>query len=102
MNHADADEQVLLHGAVGAAGDGAGRGDLAEVVGHQGDVGGFECRLRAAATHRDADIRLCQRRRVVDSVADHGNPVALALQIGNGSDLVFGHQVGAHLVDTKG
>ena len=61
VHHADADEQVFLNRALGAAGNGTGRSDLAEVVGHQRNVSGFACRLRAAATHRVAGIGLCQR-----------------------------------------
>jgi hypothetical protein len=46
---------------------------------HQGDRRGFNGDI-AAAAHGDPDIRLGQRRGIVDAVADHRHLTPLALQ----------------------
>ena len=51
-----------------------------EVVVGEHHVGGLLGRRGAAAPHRDADVGLAQRRRVVDAVAGDGDDLAARLQ----------------------
>ena len=53
--------------------------DAAQVALDQRDAGALHRDVGAGA-HRDADIGLRQRRRVVDAVAGHRDDAALALQ----------------------
>ena len=64
---------------------------------HQGEVTGFDGDVGAVA-HRDAEIGLRQRGRVVDAVADHGDDATLGLQAGDRFDLAGGRHVGDHIV----
>ena len=52
--------------------------DAGEVAAHQRDRRGFGGDVGARG-HRDADVGLRQRRRVVEAVADHGHDAAVAL-----------------------
>ena len=56
------------------------RDDRREVVVQQHEVGGFARDVRADTSHRDADVRLLERRAVVDAVAGHRDNVAPRLQ----------------------
>ncbi len=49
---------------------------------HQRNRRGFNRHI-AAAAHRDTDVRLRQRGRIVDTIADHRNLTTLALQTFN-------------------
>ena len=53
------------------------RGDEAQVVAGEGDVGGFDRGGGSGRAHRDPDVGGRERRGVVDAVADHrGRPGA--------------------------
>ena len=54
-----------------------------------------------ARAHRDADVGLRERRRVVDAVAGHRDDAALALQALDGRGLLVGQHVGDDLVDAE-
>ncbi len=69
--------------------DGARSGDLGEVVSYQ-SVGRLECGLRFSAIHRDADIGVGQRRRVVDGIADHRHEVSWACSLAIAATLSSG------------
>ncbi len=51
------------------------------------------------AAHRDADVGLHQRRRVVDPVADRDNLRAAGLQLADDVGLAVGQHPGVHVVD---
>ena len=61
-------------------------------------VAGLARRLRAAL-HRDADVGLRQRRRVVGAVAAHGDQPALRLLVADVAQLVLGRCLGDEIVD---
>ena len=52
-----------------------------------------------AGLHRDADIGLGQRRRVVGAVAAHGDQAALGLLLADQLELVLGRGLGEEIVD---
>ena len=52
-----------------------------------------------AAPHRDAQIGLGERRRIVDTVADHRHRSSVVLQTTHDVDLVGRHHLGAHRLD---
>ena len=58
-----------------------------------GDVG--------AGADREADVRLGQRRRVVDAVADHPDELALVLEAADLERLVLGQHLGEDAVDVR-
>jgi len=60
----------------------------------QGDIGSGD-------THRDPDIRLRERWRIVDPIADHRHTMPLSLQASDCCDLVFREQVRCHLRNTR-
>jgi hypothetical protein len=64
--------------------------DGAEVVVQQDDARRLLRHLRPRQPHREPDVRLLQRRRVVGAVASHGHHVAELLQPGGQDVLVLG------------
>ena len=56
-------------------------------------------RLRAGV-HRDADVGLRQRRRVVGAIAAHGDELALGLLVANEAQLFLGRGLCQEIVDT--
>ena len=63
--------------------------DRAPVVPHQGHVRRLDRGIRAGGAHRDADVRLRERRRIVDAVADHRDDVPGPLQALDDADLLL-------------
>ena len=61
-------------------------------------VAGFLRGLRAGV-HRDADVRLSERRRVVGAVAGHRHELALGLLAPDQVHLGFGRRLGEEVVD---
>ncbi len=55
------------------------------------------CASGVALPRRDRHLRLRERRRVVDAVADHRDDRALRLQRGDGRALVFGKRIAARV-----
>src|SRR3546814_467143 len=74
------EEQVLADVAHGGVGQAAGAHDAVEIAFDQRDPGAFDGDVRAGS-HCDADIGLCQRRRVVDAVARHRDLTAARLKL---------------------
>ena len=68
---AEGERHILHHLAVAACADHPGQRHQGRFRLHDHDISGLD-RDVGAATHGDANIRLHQRRGVVDSVADHG------------------------------
>ena len=66
-----------------------GRDDRGEVVVEQHHRGGFLRYIGAGDTHRHADIRAFQRRRVVHAVAGHCNDMAAILERLDDVEFVF-------------
>ena len=56
------------------------RRDLAQIVVHQGDIGRLDRGVGARSGHGKTDLGPGQRRRVVDAVADHADPMALCVK----------------------
>ena len=75
----EGEEQVLADVAHRRAAEPAGADDAVQIALDQRDRGAFHRDVGAGA-HRDADLRLRQRRRVVDAVAGHRDDAALVLQ----------------------
>ncbi len=65
---------------------------------HQGDRRGFNSDI-AAAAHGDPDIRLGQRRGVVNPIANHRHFVPLALQTLNGIGFTVRQHAGDHFIN---
>ena len=76
------------------------RDDAAEVALHQRDVRALHRDVGAGA-HRDADVGLRQRRRVVDPVARHRHDAAFGLEPLDDVDLLLGQDLGLDLVDAE-
>ena len=75
-----------------------GFGDAAEITLDKGDARTFHGDVGAGA-HGDSDVRPCQRRRVVDAVARHRNPLAGGLELADHPVLVLGRDIGVDFVD---
>ncbi len=58
-------------------------------------------RGRGARVHRDADIRLRERRRVVGAVAGHRDEAAALLLLADERELVLGRRLRQEVVDTR-
>ena len=67
---------------------------MAEVVGHQDEVGGFQGDVGAGAAQRDAQVGGGEGGGVVDAVADHGDDAVAAAQFLEQAQLVLGQQFG--------
>ena len=63
-------------------------------------VAGFARRLRAGL-HRDADVGLRERRRVIGAVAAHGDQPAAGLLLADVGELVFRRGLGEEVVDAR-
>ena len=72
------------------------RDDGREIVVQQYHRRGFPRDVRAPAAHGDPDIRTLECRRIVDSVAGHGNELAARLQCLDQRDLLFGRHPGVN------
>jgi len=70
-------------------------------VAHQHDVGGLRRDVRSRRAHGNADVRLRQRRRVVDAVAQHGDFQARCLHLSNALHLLVGQQFGGNVRDAR-
>ena len=72
------------------------------VVVHQHNVSRLDRGVGAERSHRDADVRPCQHRRVVDAVADVNQRFARLLRLGHmpfkAFDLVAGQKLGVYVV----
>ncbi len=68
--------------------------DGGEVVVGEHHGRGFLGDLGAGEAHRHPNVRLLQRRRVVDAVAGHGDHVALVLERAHDPDLMFRRDAG--------
>ena len=66
------------------------RDDRGEIVVEQDDVGRLLGGFGAFQSHRHADIRRLQRRRVVDSIAGHGDDRAIGLERPDDPQLMLG------------
>lgn len=67
---------------------------------HQSDRCGFNGDI-AAAAHGDTDIRLRQRRGVVNTVADHRHFMSFALQTFNGIGFAVRQHAGDHFINAR-
>ena len=74
----------------GVGGDADDFGDLAGVVIHEGDVGGFDRGGGAGGAHRDADVGAGEGGGVVDAVADHCDGSVVGDEVGDRGEFVVG------------
>src|SRR5690606_3670139 len=93
------DHDVLAHVVDRAPRQRDRPGQLEQGVLHQRDVGRLNGYAGAGRTHRHADVRSGQCRRVVHAVTHHRHCVTLPLQVGHGVQLVLRQETGADLVD---
>ena len=84
---------------MGGAGQADEAGEFAQVVVHQGYVGGFDGGAAAGRTHGKADVGAGQGGRIVDAIADHAHGSVGADLAFNELQLVFGQQVAVGLQD---
>ena len=75
-------------------------GAAAEVAGDEREVARFD-RDVGTGPDRDAEVRLRERGRVVDAVADDRDLVARGLQLAHHVDLLSGEHLGDHPVDPR-
>ena len=94
-------DQVLQHLAVARAGQRDRVGDAARVARRQHDARGLDRDVGPGADG-DAQVGTCERRRVVDAVADHRDALrALLLQPRHHIRLLPRKHLGEHLVDSE-
>src|SRR6266508_2596327 len=93
-------DDVLVDVGAGASGQVDGCGQPGEVVGHQRDVGGFQCDVCAGRSHGDGDVGGGHGGCVVDAVADHRHPCGFAQCLDVGG-LVVGQQPGVDVGDAE-
>ena len=74
--------------------------DAAQVALDERDAGALHRDVGAGA-HRDADVRLRQRRRVVDAVARHRDEPPFALQALHDLAFCLGQNFGIDFVDVR-
>ena len=63
----------------------------------QGDARAFDCHVGSRA-HRQPHVRSGKRRGVIDAVAGHRDLGTTRFQLADDARLVFGPQIGAHVV----
>ena len=91
-------EQILLDVADHRAGEFNGGDSVEQVALHQDDVGGFDGDIGAGADG-NAHVRSCQGRGIVDAVADHGDLLALCLELAHFLLLILGENLRYHPVN---
>ena len=94
------EEQVLPDVPHRRAAEPPGPRDAAQVALHERDARALHRDVGAGA-HRDPDVGLRQRRRVVDPVARHRDDAALGLEPLDDSRLLLGQHLGLDLVDAE-
>ncbi|MNF88119.1 hypothetical protein D3C84_706050 [compost metagenome] len=75
------------------------RWNLAQIVIHQGDIGGFNRGIGARCRHRKTDLGSRQCRGVVDTVPDHSDVVTLCIKGFDGLQLVARQQITPGFID---
>ncbi len=75
-------------------------GNLARVIVHERDIGRFDGRIRSRCSHRDPNTGLCESRRVVDAISNHGNR-SVRGEFRNDPKFVVGKQFAACVVDAN-
>src|ERR1035438_8137863 len=100
-DRAHRDNQVLTNHAAGALAEAEGSQEVLQPVVHQNHVRLFEGGIRAAGTHRDADIGGGQARGIVDAVAYQCHAPALLSERANGLQLLLWLQLGAHILNPQ-
>ena len=88
----------MMRGAGAAQAD--GKGQLAEIVAHEHDIGGFQGDCGAARAHRHADRGGGQCGRIVHAVADHRDDAATVLEFTDQGQLVSRQQLRADIGDS--
>ena len=68
--------------------------DRPEIVLEQDHGGGLARHISAALTHGHADMGGLERRRVVDTVASHGDDFAIGFERLDDAELLLGHDTG--------
>uniref|UniRef100_A0A914Y176 Uncharacterized protein n=1 Tax=Panagrolaimus superbus TaxID=310955 RepID=A0A914Y176_9BILA len=91
-------EQVLLHVVQRCAGNSERIRNAHQAMAHQGNRRGFNGNI-TAATHRNADIRLSQRWRVVNAVAHHCHLTSFTLQMFDRFGFTVRQHPGDHLIN---
>ena len=67
---------------------------------HHGNISSFNRAVGPANTHGNADVGLCERRSVVDAVADHRRKT-LSLKLTNACKFGFRKQVSIHVLKSE-
>ena len=96
-NHAEGNGQVLPDDGAAGAAQPHREGQFAQIVGHQGHIGGFQRHGCARLAHGNADGRGGQGRGVVHPVADHRHRPVLDLQFADGFQFLVGQQASTHI-----
>ncbi len=96
----EGEEQVLPDVAHRRPAQAAGADQPAQIAVDQRDAGALHRHVGAGA-HRDADVGLRQRRRVVDAVAGHRDATPLALQALHDRRLLLRQHLGFDGVDAE-
>jgi len=92
--------EILLNNATAAARDTQRLHELEQIVSEQHDVSRLSRDLRPRP-HRDSDLRLRERRCVVDAVADHRDPSPHALERLYLVEFLVRKHLGEELVDVE-
>jgi hypothetical protein len=93
-------DQVLDHLAVGSPGETDDRGDIMRVAFDENDVSRFNGDIRAGADG-NADISLRERRRIVHTIACHGDNETSGLHLLDLGDFLVWKHLGDHFVEAN-
>src|SRR6202023_1882421 len=94
------EEEILADVAHGRAAESSGARDAAKVSAEKRDAGAFHGDVGARG-HGDADVRLREGGRVVDTVACHGDNTAFGLKALHDFRFVAGQNFRVYFLDAK-
>src|SRR5207248_2121744 len=88
-DEADAEQEVLIDDGARLARQLNQEGQTPQIIVHERDGRAVDGDFAAGRAHRDAHVAGRQRRRVIDAVADHGDPVTAAFHLAHKLDFVL-------------
>ena len=99
-DHRDCDREVLPDYRSRVAADGNGERNIAQVIAHEHDIRSLHRDICAGRAHRNADRCRRERRRIIDSVADHRDWTDFFKRLEH-TNFVFGQQIRVKFVYTR-
>jgi hypothetical protein len=98
---AQGDDQILANDCAGALTETERSQEVFEAIVHEDDVRLFERRVRTTGAHGNSHVSGGKARRVIHTISDHGNSLALRGHRSYCGNLLFRLEFRAHILDAE-